>query len=192
MVIGRVNLRTAKAQMREQIDAHLKKLIKETTDPDDIDLNTEGGDTDGLEGLAPKKINVKERKPKITIQKKRKPKKSKNGGGQGGGNPPPKKGLAGGGNQGEKVLGHSLRCLLSARNASSCTYRIPLPKGIPAGTTTISVEAIGFDGSNMEIEITNPDKGVMQLTGAEQSVEIEVKGGSMALQATLTQKPSAK
>lgn len=181
-----------RAKMREQIDAHLKNLIKKTTDPDDIDLHTEGGDTDGLEGLAPKKINVKERKQKITIQKKRKPKKSKNGGGQGGGNPPHKKGATGGGAQGEKVLGHSLRCLLSARNASSCTYRIPLPKGIPAGTITISVDAIGFDGSNMEIEITNPHKGVMQLTGAEQSVEIEVKGGSMALQATLTQKPSAK
>jgi len=44
----------------------------------------------------------------------------------------------------------------------------------------------------MDIEITNPPKGVMQLAGSEQSVEIEVKGGSMALQATLTQKPAAK
>ena len=182
-------------KMRDQIDAHLKKLIKETTDPDDIDLNTEGGDTDGQEGLAPKKINVQDRKQKITIQKKRKPKVKKvggGGGGGGGGNPPPGKGQNGGRAQGEKVVGHSLRCLLRARNSSSCTYRIPLPKALPAGATTISVEAIGFDGSNMDIEITNPPKGVIQLVGSEQSVEIEVRGGSMALQATLTQKPAAK
>lgn len=184
-----------RAKMREQIDAHLKKLITETTDPDDIDLSTEGGDTDGQEGLAPKKINVQDRKRKITIQKKRKPKEEKRrGGGGGGGNgkPPTGKGPSGGGAQGEKVVGHSLRCLLSARNASSCTYRIPLPKALPAGATTISVEAIGFDGSNMDIEITNPPNGVIQLSGTEQSVQIEVRGGSMALQATLTQKPAAK
>lgn len=184
-----------RAKMRDQIDAHLKKLIKETTDPDDIDLNTEGGDTDGQEGLAPKKINVQDRKQKITIQKKRKPKGKKGGGGGGGGGngkPPTGKGPSGGGAQGEKVVGHSLRCLLSARNGSSCTYRIPLPKALPAGATTISVEAIGFDGSNMDIEITNPPNGVIQLSGTEQSVQIEVRGGSMALQATLTQKPAAK
>ncbi len=185
-----------RAKMREQIDAHLKKLIKETTDPDDIDLNTEGGDTDGQEGLAPKKINVQDRKQKITIQKKRKPKGKKGGGGGGGGGgngkPPTGKGQNGGGARGEKVVGHSLRCLLSARNSSSCTYRIPLPKALPAGETTISVEAIGFDGNNMDIEITNPPKGIIHLDGAEKSVEIEVRGGSMALQATFTQKPATK
>jgi hypothetical protein len=89
-------------------------------------------------------------------------------------------------------LENSLRCLLSARNASSCTYRIPLPKALPAGATTISVEAIGFDGSNMDIEITNPPKGLIQLDGSEKAVEIEVRGGSMALQATFTQKPAVK
>lgn len=44
----------------------------------------------------------------------------------------------------------------------------------------------------MDIEITNPPNGVIQLSGTEQSVQIEVRGGSMALQATLTQKPAAK
>lgn len=184
-----------RAKMREQIDAHLMKLIKETTDPDDIDLNTEGGDTDGQEGLAPKKINVKDQKQKVTIQKKRKLKKKeeeKGGGGVGGGNPRPEKGPTGGGAKGEKVVGQSLRCLLSTRNSSSCTYRIPLPKGVTAGNATISVEAIGFDGNKMDIEITKPPKGVMELTGTEQSVEIEVEGGSMALQANITQTTAAE
>lgn len=186
-----------RSKMREQIDTHLKKLIKETTDPDDIDLNTEGGGTEGQEGLAPSKVNVIDRKQKITIPKKQKLKKAKKAevqktGTRTGVKPPPSRGSTGGNAQGEKVVGDSLRCLLNARNDSSCTYRIPLPKGIPAGETTISVEAIGFDGSNMDIEITNPKNGVVKLNGTELTVQIEVRGGSMALQATLTQKPAAK
>ncbi len=186
-----------RAKMREQIDSRLRKLIKETTDPDDIDLNVDGGDTDGLEGLAPLKINIKDKKQKITIPKKSMPKNLKDGmenrtGKNGGGNTPMGKGQAGLATKGEKIVAHGLRCLLNSRNASSCTYRIPLPKDTPLGPTTIRVQAIGFDGITMEVEINNPPDGIITLNGNESSVEIEVKGESMALQATFTQKPATK
>jgi hypothetical protein len=179
-------------KMRSEIEKKLIELVKDTTDPDDIDLGSDDGDARGQEGLSPRFLLNKKTKHSVPSYK----------------NPgtvkPPPKGEGGKGDNssqngrenvskpdsdginGYRFVRENLRCLLSLRKTDSCEYRIILPKGIAAGEALLKVEAIGYDGGNMPVEILNMSDGHINLKGGETFVSINVKGPAMALNASIS------
>lgn len=181
-------------KMRAVIDSRLNELIKDTTDPDDINLGTEDGDAKGQQSLAPKSLIEKAKFTRVSLPASRKrpskpgtlkPKKP-------GETQDPKTTAGTNGNvaKGVRVIGSNLRCLLTKREADHCEYKIQLPPKVCAGTAIITVEALGFDGGNMNIDVKEPQGGAIVLKGGETSIIIKVDGAAMALQANLALNPN--
>lgn len=79
-----------------------------------------------------------------------------------------------------------LRCYLSKREVAQTTYLVKLPPGTPVGKYKATAEAIGYDGTSVELEIAVPMDGVITVAADAKWPALTIKGKPMSVAICLT------
>jgi hypothetical protein len=177
-------------QCRKVIRERIEKDIKESVDPDELELavpNDGDPNATAIPSLEPnsltpgQKISIKP--PPIRRKKKPLP-------------PPPPKpptppippvppilptGPTGMGKEGKKRAFTDLRCLLSLRETTDCTYAVQMPKLEKEGVFRVVAFAEGYDGTLVEMAILEPKDGKIVVKPGMNWGQIKVVGKPMSL-----------
>lgn len=176
-------------QCRDVIRKLIEKDIKESVDPDELELAIPNdGDPAGLStpSLEPNaltpghKISIKP----PTKRRRKKPTPP---------TPPPPTpptppgtpiqpiGPTGKGNEGKKRVFTNLRCYLSKRDATECTYAVQMPKLEKEGVFRLIAYSEGYDGTLLEVAVLEPKDGVITIKPDMNWDPIKVAGKPMSL-----------
>jgi hypothetical protein len=177
-------------QCRKVIRERIEKDIKESVDPDELELaipNDGDPNATAIPSLEPNSLTPGQ---KISIKPPAKPRKKK---------PvpltPPKPpmppvqpvspiqptGPIGKGKEGKKRVFTDLRCLLSSRDATECTYAVQMPKLEKEGVFRLMAFAEGYDGTMAEVAILEPKDGKIVVKPGTNWGQIKVVGKPMSL-----------
>ena len=177
-------------QCRKVIRERIEKDIKESVDPDELELaipNDGDPSATAIPSLEPNSLAPGQ---KISVKPPAKPRKKKP-------LPPPlpkpptppvqpvnpilPTGATGMGNEGKKRVFSDLRCLLSTRDATECTYAVQMPKLEKEGAFRVMAYAEGYDGTMVEVDILEPkDRNISVKPGMNWG-QIKVVGKPMSL-----------
>ena len=177
-------------QCRKVIRERIEKDIKESVDPDELELaipNDGDPSATAIPSLEPNSLAPGQ---KISIKPPIKPRKKK---------PLPPKptnptvpsvtpvapiqpiGAIGKGKEGKKRSFTDLRCLLSAREATECTYAVQMPKLEKEGLFRVTAYAEGYDGTIVEVAILEPKDSKITVKPGTNWSQIKVVGKPMSL-----------
>jgi hypothetical protein len=178
-------------QCRKVIRERIEKDIKESVDPDELELaipNDGDPSATAIPSLEPNSLAPGQ---KISIKPPIKPRKKK---------PLPPKpptpppvtpvtpvtpiqpvGPIGKGKEGKKRSFTDLRCLLSAREATECTYAVQMPKLEKEGVFRVMAYAEGYDGTMVEVAILDPKDSKITVKPGMNWSQIKVVGKPMSL-----------
>jgi hypothetical protein len=177
-------------QCRNVIRERIEKDIKESVDPDELELaipNDGDPSATAIPSLEPNSLAPGQ---KITVKPPAKPRKKR---------PlptptprppaPPVQpvnpiqptGATGKGKEGKKRIFTDLRCLLSTRDATECTYAVQMPKLEKEGVFHIMAFAEGYDGTMVEVAILEPKDGKIAVKPGMNWGQIKVVGKPMSL-----------
>ncbi len=90
-------------------------------------------------------------------------------------------GPIGKGKEGKKRVFTDLRCLLSSRDATECTYAVQMPKLEKEGVFRLMAFAEGYDGTMAEVGILEPKDGKIVVKPGTNWGQIKVVGKPMSL-----------
>lgn len=90
-------------------------------------------------------------------------------------------GPIGKGKEGKKRVFTDLRCLLSSRDATECTYAVQMPKLEKEGVFRLMAFAEGYDGTMAEVAILEPKDGKIVVKPGTNWGQIKVVGKPMSL-----------
>lgn len=183
--------------MREQIRSfiltEIEKQIKESVDPNELDLSVPAeGDPDApaVPGLEPsaikpgRKFTVKPPPPPPVPPPPRPPSPPPGPGPHPPTPPPPAPPMPPMPPQPRRLDG--LRCYLSKRDAAQTTYRVKVPAEAPVGKYKATALAIGYDGNSVELEITTPKDAVIFIGPDHSWPMLVIKGKPMSVAIRLT------
>ena len=179
--------------MRQQCRNHIRKRIeseiKQSVDPDELELGTPNDNDPNAKGVPSLEPNSLKPGQKISIKPPSKPRKRKV-------NPTPPTpkphtipgtkipeptGQNGKGKEGKKRSFTNLRCYLSKRDSTECTYAVQMPQLEKEGTFSILAYAEGYDGTLAEVIIKKPEDGKISIKHGMNLAEITVQGKPMSL-----------
>jgi len=177
-------------QCRDVIRKLIEKDIKESVDPDELELaipNDGDPTATAIPSLEPNSLAPGQ---KVSIKPPAKPRKKK---------PvpptPPKPpipvippvtpiepiGPIGKGKEGKKRVFTELRCLLSIRDKTECTYAVQMPKLEKEGLFRVMAFAEGYDGTMVEVAILEPKDCKISVKPLMNWGQIKVVGKPMSL-----------
>lgn len=177
-------------QCRKVIRDHIEKDIKESVDPDELELAIPNDGDPSATAIPSLEPNSLAPGKKISVKPPAKPRKKKP-------RPPlpPKPptpplppvkpiqptGLTGKGKEGKKRVFTDLRCLLTTRGATGCTYAVQLPELGKEGAFSVMAYAEGYDGTMVEVDIIEPKDRKIAVKPGMNWGQIKVVGKPMSL-----------
>ena len=174
-------------QCRDVIRKLIEKDIKESVDPDELELaipNDGDPTATAIPSLEPNSLAPGK---KVSIKPPVKPRKKK---------PIPPKpptppvppgapiqptGPSGKGKEGKNRFFTDLRCLLSIRDKTGCTYAVQMPKLEKEGVFRVMAFAEGYDSSMVDVAIVEPKDGKITVKPGVNWGQIKVVGKPMSL-----------
>lgn len=177
-------------QCRKVIRDRIEKDIKESVDPDELELAIPNDGDPAATAIPSLEPNSLAPGQKISIKPPAKPRRKK---------PlpptpaepltPPVQpftpiqptGPTGKGREGKKRVFTDLRCLLSTRDATECTYAVQMPKLEKEGIFRAIAFAEGYDGTMVEVVIMEPLDGMITVKPGMNWGQIKVAGKPMSL-----------
>lgn len=78
-----------------------------------------------------------------------------------------------------------LRCYLSKRELHQTTYVVRLPPGTPGGKYKATAQAVGYDGTFVELEIMAPVGGIVMVAADAKLPALTIKGKPMSVSVNL-------